>query len=1520
LCTSCIPAKIIDFCFPFQTRNCGIIYPIIHSMTRYNPMKPYWQPVTLRHVIGNLAVSMVVSIYSALPLEVQAQVAFRGASSAAAPAAGAITYRSRTSGVSGGINYRGSANTGVTSVTPVYRAAASASAANAVLALTINRPAGTILNDAMVASIGVAANTPTITAPSGWTLVRQMNNTVANANSLAVFIKIATAAEPANYTWTFSASGGSAGGIQTFYKVDITNPIDVENGQTTPSSISHTTPSITTTVSNTMLVTAFTYSTSRAWNNPPLVPAVPAVTERIDVRSNINNNVGQSTAAHQGVMAAAGVVPALTASTPNGAGRADTGNTHVLALRPAPLLVPRSALTATGDLMVAAIAVQPSAATVTAPAGWTQVNRIDNLGPPTSNSLIIYRKFAAAGEPASYQWQLSGATSVVGGIQSFVGVDQTTPVDAEGGLATASALAHTAPSVTTTVANTMLVGHYTFASARPWTPPPASGGDALMTESYDVASQAAGAVGQSLEGTRVVHAAIGATALKTATASANADAGATHMMALRPSGTQITLVTPGVVENDVMIAAISLTPITITITPPPGWISIRRTNNAGGAGNALEIFYKVVTNPEPALHTWTFSGNASAVGGIQDFAGVDTSTPVHAEFGQTTPSNVDHTAPSITTTITNTMLVGHYALASSATWAPRNPPGPPVAMTETYDIASLTVPNASGLSLEGTRQLMPTAGATTAFVSRASANADIGNTHMLALLPQFGSNIDLPVPPGTVANDVMIAAIGFQPSTLTITPPAGWALVGRSDNATATTNSLAVYQHVAGAVEPGAYQWTFGGGVLTYASGGIQSFSGVDTATSIDAFNGAATANNLTHATPSINTTVVNTMIVGAHTFASSATWTPAAGMTEAYDRANLVVPNVAGQSIEGSYVAQAAVAATGAKTATASANADTGNTYILALRPSPVIVAPARFNGCESACTPVAAPLTYAALYTKLSGTAFALQGVALKADGTLESGFSGIVAADLVANINTGVALGANNCPGSQDAIITLGNATFASGRATINGINVANAYRDVRLRFTCTPAVCGSAITQCSTDNFAVRPGTLTVTSTTANADSTGTSFVAVPAVKSGATFTLTATALASYNGTPSINTAMLSAHFGAIQNGAIAGSFTAAAPLTGVANGNFTYSEVGYFNLSANGVYDDTYTVVDQPNDCTSDFSNVPSGGRYGCWFGNTSATNYFGRFVPDHFALTTGLLIDRSDINTGVSESVCASSFTYMGEDFKTSFTLAAQNVGNTTTQNYTGSHAKFGLTTWSNYNFTGSSGTLAQGSVVPSGAWGITIGTYGMAVVTATHTVTRPASPVLPYTNFSVSAAPTYTDGAATIALAPSTIVHGGTSEQRYGRLKLFNVYGSELLNLPMPFLAEYWSNGWVYNLTDNCTSDATMGAGITVGITLAPPALTCVQDTISPGLSGAGCLTAAPAPQRFRRGVTPGNFNLNLRAPGAGNTGAVTVTGTVPVWLQFPWTGGLDTNPVARATFGINKGSNVFIYQRENY
>jgi MSHA biogenesis protein MshQ len=217
----------------------------------------------------------------------------------------------------------------------------------------------------------------------------------------------------------------------------------------------------------------------------------------------------------------------------------------------------------------------------------------------------------------------------------------------------------------------MVVTSHSFASSSSWTAP------AGMTESFDIASGVADAVGQTTETARVLQAARGATGAMTSTAANDADVGNAHVLALKAA---LEIPRPaGVSANDVMIASIGVTPSTAVITAPGGWTLIRRIDNASATSNSLLIFRKVATVAEPANYEWSVSGVDFAVGGVQAFFNVDTATPLDVEAGQCTPQptcNVatnSHSTPSITTTVPNTMVVTSHTYASSRSWAP--PPG-----------------------------------------------------------------------------------------------------------------------------------------------------------------------------------------------------------------------------------------------------------------------------------------------------------------------------------------------------------------------------------------------------------------------------------------------------------------------------------------------------------------------------------------------------------------------------------------------------------------------------------------------------------------------------------------------------------------------------------------------------------------------------------------------------------------------------------------------------------------------------
>lgn len=584
---------------------------------------------------------------------------------------------------------------------------------------------------------------------------------------------------------------------------------------------------------------------------------------------------------------------------------------------------------------------------------------------------------------------------------------------------------------------------------------------------------------------------------------------------------------------------------------------------------------------------------------------------------------------------------------------------------------------------------------------------------------------------------------------------------------------------------------------------------------------------------------------------------------------------------------------------------------YFTIAQTASAVVPPTAFN-----CMEVGAGSAAGRLFTKLAGTPFAVDVLALKSDGSVETTYASESNKSVTVELGYATDAACTGWVAASPAVSqTLTFAKTDLGRKTSASMTVSHAAANLRCRV--TDANQSPSIVGCSSDNFVVRPTAFTVTSN-ANADATGSSTSATPTLKAGASFTLTASAVSGYNSTPKLNASKAGAHTGAVQTGTLAGSFGVAAPATGVATGTaFTYAEVGYVNLGAQGVYDDSFAAVDAtPGDCTADYSNTLVGGKYGCYFGNTAATAYFGRFIPDHFALVPGSLIDRADINTGATET-CTSSFTYLGEDFKTSFSLVAQNAAHVTTQNYTGGHARLGLTSWANFSFSASGATLSQGSAAPSGVWGSSAGSYGTASLMATHRVARPVSPQAPST-VSVSAWPSYTDGGLTVQLASATPVHTGSTELRYGRLRMSNVYGSELLDLPLPVSAQYWSAAGYYvsNAQDSCT--ALPVSSLSMTFLASTPALSACQTQLSPtGVatfsSGQLALTLSK-PGAARQGSV--DVALNLGSVASGTTCVSSSASAATAANLADWFG--SANPTARATFGIYKSP--LIYRREDY
>jgi hypothetical protein len=189
--------------------------------------------------------------------------------------------------------------------------------------------------------------------------------------------------------------------------------------------------------------------------------------------------------------------------------------TSIVATRPAGVLA--------GDVLLASIDTRGSS-TVSAPAGWTLIRMDINA---SSLRKSTYVRVAGGAEPATYTWTFSGSRLAAAVIHAYSGVDPANPVNAVGGQVNASGTAVTAPSITTTVANTMLVGFFAKQSSGTWTPPPG------MTERGEI-NGAGGSQTTSATGVDALVAAIGPTGTRVATASTGA-LNVGHLVALRPA-------------------------------------------------------------------------------------------------------------------------------------------------------------------------------------------------------------------------------------------------------------------------------------------------------------------------------------------------------------------------------------------------------------------------------------------------------------------------------------------------------------------------------------------------------------------------------------------------------------------------------------------------------------------------------------------------------------------------------------------------------------------------------------------------------------------------------------------------------------------------------------------------------------------------------------------------------------------------------------------------------------------------
>lgn len=389
----------------------------------------------------------------------------------------------------------------------------------------------------------------------------------------------------------------------------------------------------------------------------------------------------------------------------------------------------------------------------------------------------------------------------------------------------------------------------------------------------------------------------------------------------------------------------------------------------------------------------------------------------------------------------------------------------------------------------------------------------------------------------------------------------------------------------------------------------------------------------------------------------------------------------------------------------------------------------------------------------------------------------------------------------------------------------------------------------------------------------------------------------------------NNPALGGAFGLFTNGAATGT-------------SFTWDEVGIITLTTS----------------VSDADYLGAGDVTGTTSGNV------GRFSLGKFALQSVSFDDRADLCQGgllVSDGVtpCASTFTYMGEQINANFTLAPRSLNDAVVQNYvdsaiaTNDFAKLDPATFANLNLGAVDSVTAGGPYyltarISNAAMPVascaTVPCFqsGSADVTAPFTLGRNASPDGVYDAVEIGIAPLDSDGArvegvgATLGLcnnpnaadcydldADATAGNDhallAATEFRYGRMKLSNAHGSEVLSLPIAVTAQFWDDTtYAANTLDNLSAfPATLGVPGVSGSNY--------QKNLSLGDTS---IVTPPASVAFASGVA----SFRLSAPGTTNNGSVDMT--VNALSAY-----LPSN-TARATFGVYKGANELIYMRENY
>ncbi|TMC10751.1 MAG: hypothetical protein E6J41_07635, partial [Chloroflexi bacterium] len=180
-------------------------------------------------------------------------------------------------------------------VVPAFR-----SASTVTNGTTVSKPSGTAAGDLLLATLEVDEDPATVTGPAGWTRIQDTLGAggTGSAYHTQVWWKLAGASEPASYTWTVSGAPWVDIGLLAYTNVNQANPIDVSAGRDAGTTTTPTTPAVTTTAANDMVVALFVNFESGSWT------AGSGMTRRYNFDSNEAQDALQATPGSTGTKTA----------------------------------------------------------------------------------------------------------------------------------------------------------------------------------------------------------------------------------------------------------------------------------------------------------------------------------------------------------------------------------------------------------------------------------------------------------------------------------------------------------------------------------------------------------------------------------------------------------------------------------------------------------------------------------------------------------------------------------------------------------------------------------------------------------------------------------------------------------------------------------------------------------------------------------------------------------------------------------------------------------------------------------------------------------------------------------------------------------------------------------------------------------------------------------------------------------------------------------------------------------------